>query len=205
MPIIDQDVVRISLNFELGDGTLYQNIYHYIRDGSDPVSDQDTIDAISARFAAAYASIDDLVRDDVVSKLSFVDRVEFNEIEDRWAVVANIGTFTMSFTAAGAGEGLPFQCSPYIIFKTARPRTIGKKFLFPFTEAAQAETILTGGTVTAIVAMIVDLIAALELGGDATLTPGVPRTGFKQWFNFLVGVANDVLGTQRRRRPGVGA
>lgn len=204
MGVFNGDVLRVSMNFELADGTQYQNIYHYIRDGTDVYDDAAHIAAINTRMASAYDELVSWVRSDVVERLSFVDRVEFNEITDQWAVVENIGTFTMPFVPVGSLDGLPFQCSPYIIFKTARPRTVGKKFLFPFTEAAQDQTILETSAVTAIVAMAADLVSAIALGGDATLTPGVPRTGVNSWFNFLVAVVNDLLGTQKRRRPGVG-
>lgn len=203
MAILDGDILRVSLNFELGDGTLYQNIYHYIRDGTDPFSDAAHITAISSALATAYAEINGLVRNDVTEQLSSVDRIEW--VTDAWVLTENIGTFTMTWVPGGAGEGLPYQSAPYVIFKTERPRSIGKKFLFPFTEAAQDETILTAGSVTSIVEYAADIVTSIILGGDATLTAGIPRTGVNTWFNFLVAVVPDLLGSQRRRRPGVGA
>jgi len=205
MAIVDGDIIRVSVNFELPDGTQYQNIYHYIRDGTDPYSDAAHIAQIKTQLQNAYDEIAVQTTTGVVEQLSFVDRVEFNEIVDDWRVVENIGTFTCVFAPSGGNEGLPYQCSPYIYFKTSRPRTVGKKFLFPFTEAQQTDTILTGSAVTAITAMAAAILTPIQMGGDATLTAGVPRTGVQSWYNFLVAVVQDVLGTQRRRRPGVGA
>ncbi|GAH31689.1 unnamed protein product, partial [marine sediment metagenome] len=138
-------------------------------------------------------------------QLSFVDRVEFNEIEDQWRVVENIGTFTPAFTPVGAGDALPYHCAPYIYFKTQRPKSIGKKFLFPFTEESQADSILEAPAIAALVAFAADMLTPKAVGGDATLTMGIPRTGIHSWFNFLVAVVGDIIGSQRRRRPGVGA
>lgn len=205
MAVLDGDILRISVNFELGDGTQYQNIYHMIRDGTDVVSDAAHVLAIKGRMENMYDELIGAVLNDVVSRLSFVDRIEFNEITDQWEVVENIGTFTTSFTPVNAGEGLPYQSAPYIIFKTQRPKSVGKKFLFPFAEDQQDETILTGGAVAAMVAFGVFVLASLELGGDATLTMGIVRTGIQTFLNFLVAVVNDIIGSQRRRRPGVGA
>ncbi len=205
MSVVDGDILRVSANFELGNGTQYQNIYHFIRDGTDPFSDAAHITAIQAKLSLAYADIVVQVKDDVTAQLSFVDRIEFNEITDQWEVVENIGTFTINFTPTGTDHALPFQSSPYVIFKTQRPRTVGKKFLFPFIETMQAGTILEAAAVTAVTAYGAEILAAIELGGDATLTAGVVRTGVQSFFNFLVAVINDVLGSQRRRRPGVGA
>lgn len=203
--MLDGDIVRVTCNFELGDGTQYQNVYHYIRDGTDVISDGNHVAAIKAAMEQMYAEIAGLVLDDVTEQLSFVDRVEFNEIVDEWRVVENIGTFTPEFTPTSTDEGLPYQSSAYVVFKTGRPKTVGKKYLFPFSETAQNETVMTGGALAAVVAYAVEALEPRAVGGDVTLTPGVPRTGVQSFFNFLVAVANDLLGSQKRRRPGVGA
>lgn len=205
MAIVDQDKLRVTLNFELGDGTQYQNVYHVIRDGVDVYSDQQHLDAIEVKMELAYADIQAQVPSDITEQLCFVDRIEWNAGLSEWRITENIGTFTPLFEPSGGTEGLPFQCAPYIYFKTLRPRTVGKKFLFPFSEPQQTDSILAAGAVTAVTAMATELLAGIALGGDATLTFGVPRTGVNAWYNFLVAVVQDVLGTQRRRKPGVGA
>ena len=205
MSVLDGDVLRVSCNFELGDGTQYQNIYHYVRDGTDPYSDAIHIAAIKSAMEAAYLTLVAMVRTDVTEQLSFVDRVEFNEIVDEWRVVENIGTFTLNFIPAGSTDSLPFMSSPYVIFKTQRPKSVGKKFLFPFVESAQAGTILIGAAVTAIANYGASILAAINIGGDATLGPVIVRTGIHSVLPLLVAVVNDVIGSQKRRRPGVGA
>lgn len=205
MAVLDGDILRVSCNFELGDGTQYQNIFHMIRDGTDAVSDSVHMANIESRIESIYATIVSQVLDDVVARLSFVDRIEFNEITDQWEVVENIGTFTPSFSPVNSGDGLPYQSAPYITFKTQRPKSVGKKFLFPFAESEQNETILVGGAITAMVAYGVQVLLGISLGGDATLTMGIVRTGIQTFLNFLVAVVNDVIGSQKRRRPGVGA
>lgn len=205
MAVLDGDVLRVSANFELGDGTQYQNIWHYIRDGTDPFSDATHVTAIKNKMQDIYGEIADQVKDDVTEQLGFVDRIEFNEILDEWRVVENIGTFTPVFTPTGITDALPYQCAPYLTFKTQRPRSVGKKFLFPFIETQQAETILVGGAVAAIVAFGAQALTAIALGGDATLTAGIVRTGVQTVLPYLVAVVSDIIGTQRRRKPGVGA
>lgn len=205
MAILDGDVLRVSCNFELADGTQYQNIYHYVRDGTDPFSDAEHIAGIKASLQAAYIDLEVYVNDDVTAQLSFVDRVEFNEILNEWRVVENIGTFLIVWSPDGTLDSLPYQSSPYVVFKTQRPKSVGKKFLFPFTEAAQDATILIGGAVTAITAYAAQVLTAIVPGGDATLTACIVRTGFNTVLPLLVAVVTDLLGSQKRRRPGVGA
>ncbi|GAH29230.1 unnamed protein product [marine sediment metagenome] len=205
MSVIDQDVLRVTMNFELGDGTQYQNIFHYIRDGDDPVSDAVHVTTIEIHQEAIYATIVAQVDDNTTVQLCSVDRVAFNEITDQWEVVENIGTFTPAFTPTGDGESIPYMSAPYVIFKTQRPRSVGKKFLFPFIESQQADTVLEAAAVTAMAAYGTACLAAPSLGGDATLTLGITRTGINTFLNFLVAVVNDIIGSQKRRRPGVGA
>lgn len=205
MSVIDGDVLRVTCNFELGDGTQYQNIYHYVRDGTDPYSDASHVSTILTRVNVMYATLEDLTKSDVVEQLGYVDRIAYNEITDAWEVVENIGTFTPTFVPIGGAPAMPHMSSPYVIFKTARPRSVGKKFLFPFIETAQDDTILTAGAVTDIVAYGVAALVVGTLGGDATLTPCIVRTGVQTVLNLLVAVVGDVLGSQKRRRPGVGA
>lgn len=205
MSVVDGDVLRITCNFELGDGTQYQNIYHYIRDGTDPFTDAQHVTAIESRMGTIYATIAALTLNSVVEQLSFVDRVAWDAPTTSWKVVENIGTFTPAFTPSEAGDGLPYQSSPYVVFKTERPKSVGKKYLFPFSEAQQDETILIAGAVTALVAYGAAALASPSLGGDATLSPVIVRTGVETVLRFLVAVVNDVIGSQKRRRPGVGA
>lgn len=205
MAVLDGDVLRVTSNFELPDGTQYQNIYHYVRDGTDPFSDAAHIAAISAAQQAAYIELEPIINANITEQLSFVDRVEFNEILDEWRVVENIGTFTITWTPDGATDTVPYQSAPYVVFKTQRPKSVGKKFLFPVLETAQADTVLIGSAVTNITAYAAQILASIELGGDATLSAVIVRTGIQAILPLLVAVINDVLGSQKRRRPGVGA
>lgn len=203
MTIEAEDHVRVTCNFELGDGSQYQNIYSYIRSGVDVVSDPDTVVAIKTRMEAMYDELVSETTADVTERLSFVDQVEW--VVDEWKVVANVGVFTPSFVPVAAGDALPYQCAPFLIFKTSRPKSVGKKFLFPFDEAFQADSILTAPAIASMVSYGVLAIANVSLGGDAILTPGIFRTGVHQWLSFDTAVVNDVIGSQKRRRPGVGA
>ena len=205
MAVTEGDYLRVSANFELGDGTQYQNIYHYTRFGTDPYSDAAHVNAVSTIMGLAYAELAGFTTTDVTEQLSYVDKVEWSISLQRWEVVSNVGTFTITFTPTQTGDALPYQCAPFVIFKTTRPQTVGRKFLFPFDEAWQADSHLEAGAVTALAAYGALVIDSRSLGGDAILFPGVPRTGVNQWLTFQTAVVSDTIGTQRRRRPGVGA
>lgn len=203
MAVVDQDFLRVSCNFELGNGTQYQNIYTLVRDGSDPYSDQDHVDGIETWVEAIYAELVGQVKSDTVEQLSFVDKIAWSGTQ--WLVTENIGTFTPTFAPTNVAPTVPHVASPFIIFKTARPRSVGKKFLFPFSEDQQDDTVLTGTAVTQMTAAAAVVLTPIALGGDATLTAGIVRVTEETWLVFDVAVVNDVIGSQKRRRPGVGA
>lgn len=197
------DILRTTVNFILNDGTLQQNVYHHQRTGVAIIDDAAHVATLKQWAEDAYNELIAEVKSDVVEQLSFVDKVAW--VTDAWEVVENIGTFTPTFNPSGAAEALPNQSSAYVVFKTERPKSVGRKFLMPFIETTQSGTYLGAGTVTALVAYADDVVNNITLEVLNYLVPGIPRTGADVWLPFVIAVVTNVLGSQRRRRPGVGA
>lgn len=203
MTVVAGDVLRTSISFTLVDGTLLQNVYHHKRTGVAVITDAAHVTALGTWAAAMYGEIVSLVRNNVVANLSSVDKVEWSGLA--WEVVENIGSFVPSFTPSGATDALPNQCSPFVIFKTARPKTVGRKFLFPVLENNQDASFIDGAAMVFITAYADEAVNNITLAALNELVPGVPRTGFDVWQEFTLAIVTNVIGTQRRRRPGVGA
>ncbi len=197
------DIVRTSCNFLLGSGDQYQNVYHHIFDGIGGVSDAAVTLDIKTWADAMYSQYDADVDQGVIEQLSFVDQVEF--VEGEWEVVANVGTFTVEMTNLAGGSMLPNQASPFITFKTARPKSVGRKFLFPFQSANQDEGIIAAPTVVLITAFAADALSDIVVDIVNELHPGVVRTGVNDFLPFTVAVVTNLIGSQRRRRQGYGA
>lgn len=197
------DIVRTSCNFLLGSGDQYQNVFHHIFDGVGGVSDAVVVADIKTWADTMYSEYDADIDVGVIEVLSFVDQVEF--VVDQWEVIANIGTFTVEMTNVAAGVMLPNQSSPFVIFKTARPKSVGRKFLFPFQAANQDEGIIAGGTLALITAWAADALADIDIDVLNVLHPGIVRTGVNDFQQFTVAVVTNLIGSQRRRRQGYGA
>lgn len=198
------DIVRTSVNFLLGNGVQYQNVYHHIFDGIGGISDAAVVLDIKAWAEAAYDELVSYTGNDVVEQLSSVDQVEWDGT--KWEVVANIGSFTPTFTPVGGVDvSLPNQDSAFVTFKTSRPKSVGRKFLFPPQEPAQAAGIMVAGYVTAVVAYADLVVNDIVLDGLNDLHPGIVRTAVDDFLVFTLGVVTDLTGSQRRRRPGYGA
>ncbi len=203
MPLGAGDIIRTAVNFLLPSGDQYQNVFHHIFDGVGGVADSVVVADIAAYMAAQYAELNAYVLDTTVVQLSFVDQVEF--VVDKWEVVANLGTFSMGWAPTGVAQQIPNTVSAFVTFKTARPKSVGRKFLFPPMETQQDAGIMTGPYVTAVVAWADDALNDIEVDILNTLHAGIPRTGVDDWLNFTVAVVTNLLGTQRRRRQGSGA
>lgn len=205
MTITSGDILRTSVNFTLDDGTLYQNIYHHRRVGYGIITDATHITIINDWAEAMYLEIAPSVSVGVVSALSSVDRILWDGAA--WEVVENIGVFTPDFTGIqGTVIALPNQVSPFVTFKTARPKTVGRKFLFPLTESAIASAVLSAPVVAEIVAYADDAVNNVVVSAPLDyLVPGVPRTGVNEFVDFTLALVTNLVGTQRRRRRGYGA
>ena len=203
MTIVAGDVLRTSVHFDLADGTQYQNVYHHTRTGVGILSDAAHIVAIEDWVESAYDEIEGQSTPDTVAVTSSVDKVEWNGT--LWEVVENIGTFIPATIFTGAGDEMPNQMSPYILFKTARPTTVGRKFLFPMLEGSYSDGVIGSAVVTAIAAMAAILVNDIVVIALNNLVPGVPRTGVDAWLPFTLAIVQNIAGTQRRRRRGVGA
>lgn len=204
MTIVLNDILRCTIEMSLGDGSIVQNIFHHQRKGIGIISDASHIVNYENWAEAMYAEIAGMIKNDVVMGLASLDLVEF--VAGKWTVTGHIGVFTPTFTPTGVGDMLPNQSSAFVTFPTARPKTVGRKFLLPFEEAWQAGSFLVAGAVTDVVAWADDAVNNITIAAPLDyMVPGVPRTGLDQWEPFTLAVVTNLLGSQRRRRPGEGA
>lgn len=203
MTIVAGDILRTSCNFTLPDGTLYQNVFHHKRSGVGILSDQTHLDTLETWAEDMYAELASQVDEDTGPALSTVDLVEWSV--DEWVIVENIGTFLPTIAFGNVVDPMPNQLSPFVVFKTPRPKTVGRKFLFPFAEDQYTAGVLAPAAVAAMVAWADDAVNNLTLQVLDYLVPGVPRTGVNDWQEFYVAILGNIAGTQRRRRRGVGA
>lgn len=203
MTVVNGDVLRITVNFQLPDGTQYQNVYHMIAQFVASFGDETVVSEVQSWVEAVYATVITMVNSGTAEQVSSVDKVAWTGTE--WEVIANIGTFVPSFVPTGAGDITPNQISPFVVFKTERPRSVGRKFLFPVMETDQNQGVLAPAAIALLVSYATEVMTDITMAPLSTLIPGIPRTAVNAFFTFLLAVVTDIVGTQRRRRPGVGA
>lgn len=111
--------------------------------------------------------------------------------------------YTVTWTMTGSGDILPNIVAIVLLGKAAGLRHVGRKFFSGVTEGATLANSLT----TAALAMAASALAAYLTPvtgvGGGTLTPGVlDKGGF--FHAFVGGQVSSLLGSMRRRKPGLG-
>lgn len=205
MTVTNGDILKLTSSFTLEDGTIMQNIYHWRAAVAGDWGDSTITSAIQTWLEDALDNLEGGCSNTVTANLHSLDKVEWSAIEGRWEVVENVGTFVPSFTPSAANDPMPNQTSPCVIFKTTRPKTVGKKFVFPMTDASYDGSYIDPALVTVLTNYAADVLANITLSILNDLIPGVPRSAVGVFYDFYLGVVTNVVGSQRRRKPGVGA
>lgn len=111
----------------------------------------------------------------------------------------------VAFDYAGSvsGDLLPYQAAITFIAKGAGLRQVGRKFVGGITETMTAGGVLTSTLVTAAAQFLTDWIAPVTGIGGGTLVPGIVDKG-GTFRAFVGGTVSSVLGSMRRRKPGIG-
>jgi hypothetical protein len=92
----------------------------------------------------------------------------------------------------------------YVIVGVTASRRRGKKFLGPLPESLQNAGVPTAGAITALEEFRDGYLATFSSGGQ-DYTPGVCKPDGLDFVPFVAARIDLLLGTQRRRKPGVGA
>jgi hypothetical protein len=205
MTITDGDVLKVVAQLLLSDGTIAQNVFHYLAELTSDQTDTAVLDALEVFVEDFYGAMEDEISDDVTMDLMNVDVVEWDETESKWKVVQNVGERTPTVTFLNTVDVFPNQVAATMLAYTAHPRVKGRKFIPGFSDnQADAGDLITSA-LTAMGNALAEYLADITISAGNTLSPGVPRTESNIFRKLGSGLINSVLGTQRRRKPGIGA
>lgn len=129
------------------------------------------------------------------------DHVEVSEpVAGKWIPT---DTFSMVQEGTNVGQALANAVAGVLIAKAPGARHFGRKFISPLTEAVATGNLMDGVLMTAMASALLAYITPLTTVLGSTLTPGVvDKTG--AFHAFVGGTVSSILGSIRRRKPGVG-
>jgi len=202
--IVDGTIVSGTAEVELADGTIAQNVYHFLCNFVEDQSGQDVVDAVQAYIEDVMESVGTYLSDGFTINITPVNQITWDAETTEWMVERLIGTCLPSYTHSSAADPWPNQIAAVLVGNTDRPKSRGRKFLPGFVEDAGDGGDLISAAVTAMGVALNHYIADETVDGSSVLSPGVIRDGVDKFLEFTDGVVNSVVGTQRRRKPGVG-
>lgn len=205
MTVDNGDIIKGAFEMELADGTIAQNVYYWKAVFTGPQTNSAVKAAVKQYVEDMYTPVLGTVVNSVTMNPCEVDKIAWDPTEGIWKVTEQIGSTLPSLTFTNGGEQAPNQVAPIVRANTDRPKTYGKKFLIAFGESALVGSDLTTAVLTALATTLAHYLADETVAGADVLSPGVPRKGVNDFREFTDGVVNSVVGTQRRRKPGVGA
>ena len=201
----DGDIIRAVAELTLPDGTKAQNIFHFECDFTSTQSDANVVAAIATYIEDIYAEVQAYIKSTVTLDSVDVDEVQFNATKNIWEIVRSVGQGGLSDAFAGTAELLPNQVAPVLMAYTGRPKSYGRKFLTGFDESATNGSDLVSGLITAMTAALGDYLATEVISAGNDLIPVIVRATVNSVLPLVSGAVNSIVGSQRRRKPGVGA
>lgn len=204
MSVLDTEVLHVVIQGTLNDGTIVQNRKRFKCSFVAPQTEAAVLTAVDTWVETLYGFVASQIDANVVLDQGTVDVIEWNGTDAIWEVVRNIGVYSPLDTFSNLADPLPNQCAAFVIGNTGRPKTKGRLFVFPFGEDMQDHGVLTAGALTALGNLAAQYILTQSLGGGNDLISGVVREAANAWWPFGSVSYADSIGTQRRRRAGVG-
>jgi hypothetical protein len=193
------DIIRVTAKMSYNTGADdIQNVYFFkLAQAGGAVDDAVVHAGIASALDTAYAYI----QARLPTTTTFDTIQTWNVTQDRPMLEAVWPTMNHG---TGTGEAMPAQCAPLCLFNTASPRSQGRKYLPFMRESDMSAGVLSSSTLTAIALWIATILTgATYSGGSATAGNwNAVKYRFAQW---LVGTAEAIVRTQRRRVMGVGA
>lgn len=194
------EIYQVAQKFQLPTNDVLFNVYDFlVLSGSS--SDAAMLTMFTNLMQNLYAWMSTDIHSTVNGQEGIVNQLLWDGA--KWLVSRYVGQILPSMTFTGSLDALPSATSALVTFPTYVPRVVGKKYLPPFTEAAQASSVLIGSA-----------LANMANYGGALITP-VSDAGGTQ-YQYVVrrktgatatpyaAVAESIISSQRRRKPGLG-
>lgn len=204
MSVSDGDILKIIFEVALNDGTIAQNVYYLLAELAAPQADLSVTNAIETWLETAYGELTAELLSSMTQNLCTVQKIIWDAGNELWVVDALVGYFTPTITFNNSTDGLPNQSSAFASFTTYHPGHYGRKFMPPFGEDQQDGTYLESTALADMADYADDILDGIYLGPLNNLYAGIVRAAAGDFYKFAGAVVTNVLGSQRRRRPGVG-
>lgn len=189
------EVLRVAMKGTI-DTQEYRNIFTFR--WVDPAGVNSYDSSLLAYFNGCY--VNSALLTTLGTKFHLTDYDVYRWSGTNWVLENN---FPFVHNGSVAGDILPYQNAPVILGKVPARRGMGRKFLAGVPEANQTDSTVSSALLDALVSFAATYVVQI-IDGALTLTPGVFDKNHL-FHAFGNAVVDAVIGTQRRRKIGVGA
>jgi hypothetical protein len=124
----------------------------------------------------------------------------YKQSGDRWELIDEV---SVNYVGEISGEAILNAAAVVLIGKAGGIRHFGRKFFGLLPESMTNNNTMIAGAATALAASLLDYISPVTGIGGGTLVPGIMDSG-SSFHPFVGGTVSSLLGTMRRRKPGIG-
>ena len=200
MTISAGDVVRAAVRFSMPESAEAYNVLHFLCT-SGTCDDSDLLTALDTWITALYDKVKGIIHNGVT--VEDVDVVKVAWDTDHWETVALIGNILISLAGTDANDMLPHAVAAVATLPTIKPKRRGRVFVPGLTEVQQSDSLLVAGAATAM-GLFAAWLRTLITSSGASLYYTVAGKGGTT--NLSTGYdINGIVGSQRRRKLGVGS
>jgi len=194
------DIIKIVTRMRSATGEDILNVFHYRWEG-DPIDDSTGFETLRNHMDAIF----DIIASDIPADVAFIDIDCTNVTQE---IFYGTDPWPSLTVGGGSGDTMPEQCCALVTATTNRSKTLGKKFLGPFIEAANSDGTWYGTLLSALANFAAAYIADVTVTDVGAFIPVLVHYvgNVLTYVTDIVGngTSNQVF-TQRRRRRGVGA
>lgn len=187
---------RMVLKSRLTDNSEFRNVFDFESNSLWTTELQGAVDQwIGAMYPSTYLAW-------IRSDLTFYEYEIWKWDTGGWTPVA---TNSVNKVGTAAGQPLPRQAAAVTLAKTQLRRSFGRKFHPGMIEAYGTDGMLDTALIAVLTEYAVKWIGQ-RVNSGAWLYPGISREqeGARVIYRFVSAVVNGIMGSQRRRKQGVG-
>lgn len=204
MGVSNGEFLKAVCQFTLGDGTIAQNVFWFKAAFVADQLNSAVLSAIEGYVEDIYNAISTYLSNTFSIDLGYVNKMVWDTGLGSWVVGTLVGSINPTITHTNTDNPFPNQIAPVLVANTTRPKSRGRKFLMGCVETMADASDLVTAAVTAMGTALNHYLADENISTNNDLVVGVLREGANQFLEFTDGQANSIVGTQRRRKPGVG-
>lgn len=202
MTVAPGDILQVVQTINMPDLVKAQNVFTFIAGGTGTATDPVITATIEVFLENFYDELAGRISSAVSLAEATINAMSY-DITDGWLVDRNVGTAEPSVTFGATGDMLPHASAAVITAPTAVPKRRSRKSIAGCVEAEVDNSEITTTLLTALA------LAAIEWITDTPVTGGIILissllSDLGITIPLVAATVPDVVGSQRRRKPGVG-